>query len=67
MGDFNSILSATEKNNNNLDRAMMTRFKSFLHEHELRDLYLHGRLYTWSNERVSPTQMRIDKVLVSVD
>jgi hypothetical protein len=33
----------------------------------MKDLYLHGRMYTWSNERESPTLTRIDRALVSVD
>jgi hypothetical protein len=45
-GDFNMILNASEKNNENLDRNMMQRFRAFVHEHELKDLYMHGRTYT---------------------
>jgi hypothetical protein len=67
LGDFNMILHAEDKNNDRLDRNMMARFRHFVHEHEMRDLYLHGRLYTWSNERESPTLTRIDRALVSVD
>jgi hypothetical protein len=66
-GDFNMILNASEKNNENLDRNMMQRFRAFVHEHELKDLYMHGRTYTWSNERERATLTRIDRVLVSVD
>jgi hypothetical protein len=46
---------------------MMGRFRSFVQEHELKDLYMHGRVYTWSNEREEPTLSRIDRALVSVD
>jgi hypothetical protein len=66
-GDFNMILTAAEKNNSNLNRSVMARFRSFIQRHELNDTYLHGRLYTWSNEREDPTLSRIDKVLASVD
>jgi hypothetical protein len=61
------ILTAAEKNNSNLNRSVMARFRGFIQRHELNDTYLHGRLYTWSNEREDPTLTRIDKVLVSVD
>jgi hypothetical protein len=61
------ILNAAEKNNENLDRNMMQRFRNFVHEHELKDLYMQGRTYTWSNERERATITRIDRVLVSVD
>jgi hypothetical protein len=34
---------------------------------ELRDVHLHGRTYTWSNERDNPTIVKLDHILVSVD
>jgi hypothetical protein len=34
---------------------------------ELIDLHLHGRYYTWSNERDSPTLVKLDRALVTVD
>ncbi|KAK1604291.1 hypothetical protein QYE76_027964 [Lolium multiflorum] len=46
---------------------MMQRFRAFVHEHELKDMYMHGRTYTWSSERERATLTRIDWVLVSVD
>jgi hypothetical protein len=61
------ILYASEKNNGTLDRNMMSRFRNFVEEHELKDLYLHGRRFTCSNERELPTMTRIDRALVSVD
>jgi exonuclease III len=65
--DFNMILHANEKSNNNLDRGMMSRFRSFVQQQELTDTYLHGRLYTWSNERDPPTLSRIDKMIALFD
>jgi hypothetical protein len=67
IGDFNMILYASEKNNDLLDRAMMARFRSFVQELELKDLYMHGRRFTWSSEREVPTLTRIDRGLVSID
>ncbi|XP_071685294.1 uncharacterized protein [Lolium perenne] len=67
IGDFNMILRASEKNNDNLDLGMMARFRDFVRSMELKDLYLHGRLFTWSNARENPTLTRIDRALVSVD
>jgi hypothetical protein len=61
------ILYASEKNNESLDRNMMARLQSFVQELELKDLYMHGRRFTWSNEREVPTLSRIDRVLVSID
>jgi hypothetical protein len=67
IGDFNMILRASEKNNRNLDRHSMTSFREFVAEQELKEIYMHGRLYTWSNEREVPTMSKIDRALVSVD
>lgn len=52
LGDYNLIFDATDKNNNNnLNRRMMGRFRRLLDDIELKDIYLNGRRYTWSNER----------------
>jgi exonuclease III len=65
--DFNMILRASEKNNDNLDRRMMTIFRDFIAELDLKELYMHGHIFTWSNEREMPTLTCIDRALVSVD
>jgi hypothetical protein len=54
-GDFNLIYQAEDKNNPNLDRAMMGRFRRVINEAELQEIPLIGRQFTWSNERESPT------------
>jgi exonuclease III len=61
-GDFNIIYRAHDKNNSRLNRRMMNHFQRFIDEVELLELNLHGRLYTWSNEREDPTMERIDRV-----
>jgi hypothetical protein len=45
----------------------MGRVHQFLQDMELLELYLHGRLYTWSNEHAHPTLERIDRAFVCVD
>ncbi|XP_071679058.1 uncharacterized protein [Lolium perenne] len=55
-----------DKNNGNLDRRMVGRFRRFLNDCELKEIYLHGRRYTWSNERETPTLVRLDRVFVTV-
>ena len=67
IGDFNMILCAADKNNGNLDRANMARFRAFVNKLELKEMYMHGRTFTWSNERCTPTMTRIDRALVSID
>jgi hypothetical protein len=66
-GDFNMIYRDEDKNNDNLHRRMMARFRRFLNDCELKEIYLHGRRYTWSNERESPTLVRLDRVFCTVD
>lgn len=67
LGDFNMILRASEKNNDNLNHNIMNKFRNFMDFHELKELYMHGRRFTWSNERDTPMLTKIDRVLVSVD
>lgn len=64
-GDFNMIYRDEDKNNGNLNRRMMGRFRRFLNDCELKEIYLHGRCYTWSNERQTPTLVRLDRVFVT--
>ncbi|CAD6246850.1 unnamed protein product [Miscanthus lutarioriparius] len=45
-GDFNLIYQASDKNNTNLDRAMMGRFRRFLDDVEAKEIPLLGRKYT---------------------
>lgn len=67
LGDFNMILRASEKNNTNLNRSTMGKFRTFVDNNELKEVYMNGRRFTWSNERDTPTMTKIDRVLVSVD
>lgn len=45
-GDFNLIYRAADKNNANLDRAMLGRFRRLLNDLELREIELLGRRFT---------------------
>lgn len=65
--DFNLILDASDKNNANINRRNLGRFRRFVNEMELKDIHLHGRNYTWSNERDRTTMVKLDRILVSVD
>lgn len=50
LGDFNLITSAADKNNMNLDRRWMLRFRQALNASSLKEIRLIGRKFTWSNE-----------------
>lgn len=67
LGYFNLILQASDKNNANLEWRVMGRFKRFVDHNGLKELYLHGHRFRWSNEWESPTLTKIDRVFVSVD
>ncbi|XP_073360376.1 uncharacterized protein [Aegilops tauschii subsp. strangulata] len=41
----------------------MSRFWRFIGDEELCDMYMHGRRYTWSSERDTPTLVRNDRIL----
>ena len=45
----------------------MGRFRRFVNEMELKEIPLLGRRYTWSNERASPTLVKLDRVLCTTD
>lgn len=46
---------------------MMGRFRRLIDELDLRELSLHGRRFTWSNERDSPTLIKLDRFFFSAD
>jgi exonuclease III len=66
-GDFNMIYCSKDKNNENINRAMMGRFRRFVNDFDLKEIPLLGRRYTWSNERDSPTLVKLDRVLCTND
>lgn len=67
LGYFNLIMNPKDKNNNAVSRRMLSRFRSKLNQLELKEVYLNGRHYTWSNERGCATLERIDHIFAIVD
>lgn len=66
-GDFNMIYSSEDKNNANINRALMGRFRRLVNDLELKEIPLLGRRYTWSNERSSLTLVKLDRVFCTTD
>lgn len=66
-GDFNLIYKAEDKNDSNLNRRMMGKFRRLLNDLALKEVYLNGRRYTWSNEQSPPTLVHLDRVLCTSD
>jgi exonuclease III len=66
-GNFNLILNDADKKSQRMDRANLRRFRRTVVELQPQDLHLHGRCFTWSNERERSTLVRLDHVLASID
>jgi hypothetical protein len=67
VGDFNLILQEADKNNTRINRRNMPFFRRTVDMLDLRYMQLHGRLFTWSNERSNPTLVKLDRFLASSD
>lgn len=66
-GDFNLILRDEDKNTDNLNRHMMGKFRRLTNDLALKEIYLTGRRYTWSNEQSPLTLVHLDRVLCTSD
>ena len=64
---LNLILRDEDKNTNNLNRRMMGKFRRLSNDLALKEIYLTGRHYTWSNEQSPPALMHLDRVLCTSD
>jgi hypothetical protein len=62
LGDFNLIYEARDKNNGNINRTLMRKFRQALDTSELIELRLQNRRYTWSNGRATPMLVHLDRV-----
>lgn len=67
LGDFNLIYKASDKNNLNLNRRLMGKFRAALDQCELMEICLQNRRYTWTNERENPTMVRLDRAFCNSD
>jgi hypothetical protein len=65
-GDFNLIYKE-DKNNDNYNWAMMGRFRRLINDLAIKEIPLHGRKYTWSNQQTNPTLVKLDRVFCSMD
>lgn len=65
VGDFNLLLADSDKNNSNVNKRLIGRFRNMMDSLEVQEVYLFGRRYSWSSEQENPTLTKIDKVLVN--
>ena len=66
-GDFNLIRRDDDKNTGKSIGAMMGKFRRLTNDLALKEIYLTGRHYTWSNEQSPPALMHLDRVLCTSD
>jgi len=62
--DYNLIYREEDKSNDNFNQAMMGRFRRLINDLGLKEIPLHGRKFTWTNNDVS---IKLDRVLCSVE
>ena len=65
VGDFNLITKASDKNNLNINRRLIGKFRSARDFLQLKDMRMDGRRFTWSNAQADPVLTRIDHVFFS--
>lgn len=65
-GDFNVTLLQEDRNNLNVNNwHEYIKFSDLIMDLDLINLPLRGKNYTWSNSRLNPTMVRLDRFLIS--
>lgn len=67
IGDFNIITKAADKNNANINKRLIGKFRAVLDFLHLKEMRLSGRKFTWSNEQEDPVLTKIDHFFHSID
>jgi exonuclease III len=67
LGDFNLITKALDKNNLNINRCLIDKFRAARDFLELKDMRMDGRRFTWWNAQDDPVLTKIDHVFFSDD
>jgi exonuclease III len=65
MGDFNLIRSTEDRNRPGGNINNMLLFNSLIQHHDLEEIPLKGRSYTWSNMQNSPLLEKLDWIFTS--
>jgi exonuclease III len=64
-GDFNIIRFSSEKNKNMRKNRWTDMFNAIINSHGLRELYLSGGQYTWTNNQQDHTLEKLDRFLMN--
>jgi hypothetical protein len=66
-GDFNLIRSPDDKNNVNVNPALMNMFNMFIDLHQFQEIKRCGSKYTWTNKQATPVMKNLDRILMSTE
>jgi exonuclease III len=64
-GDFSIMRFSSNKNKKFLPNRFSDLFNDIINLSDLREIYVSGGKYTWSNNHVSPTLEKLDRILMS--
>jgi hypothetical protein len=64
-GDFNLVRNNKDRNQGQGDPRLMNLFNEFIGTYQLRDIFVSGVKYTWSNKQRNPTLIKLDRILAS--
>jgi exonuclease III len=67
LGDFNLITRASDKNNTNINRRLIGKFRRARNHLHLEDIRLTGLRFTWSNDQQNTILTRIDHMFCTDD
>ncbi|XP_071683729.1 uncharacterized protein [Lolium perenne] len=65
MGDFNLIRGAQDKNNSNINWALVNLFNDAIARWALLEVARTGAAYTWTNKQTNPVRSLLDRAFVS--
>jgi exonuclease III len=66
-GDFNLIRCDKERNTGQGDQKLMTSFNDFIGKFHLRELFILGAKFTWSNKQKHPIMVKLERILATGD
>lgn len=63
--DFNLIRNNNETNQGQRDQRLMVLFNNFIGDLQLREIFVSGVKFTWSNKQRHPILIKLDRILAS--
>ena len=65
VGDFNLIRNNKERNQGVDDQRLKDLFNGFIGQFYLREIFVSGTRFTWSNKQQNPTLVKLNRILAS--